>query len=52
MRLNCDPKKAYKILKWKPRFAKRKGFIKALGLTIKWYKESSDINKINISYMK
>jgi len=52
MRLNCNPKKAYKILKWKPKFAHRKGFVKALNLTIRWYEENYDINKINTSYMK
>tara|TARA_B100001063_G_scaffold247237_1_gene291579 strand:+ start:3902 stop:4894 length:993 start_codon:yes stop_codon:yes gene_type:complete len=52
MRLNCNSKKAHKILKWKPKFAHRKGFVKALNLTIKWYKENYDTNKINTSYMK
>ena len=52
MRLNCNPKKAHRILKWKPKFPHRKGFVKALNLTIKWYKENYDINKINTSYMK
>ena len=52
MRLNCDPKKAYKTLNWKPKFAKRKGFIKALKLTINWYKENYNKNNVNISYMK
>ena len=51
-RLNCNPKKAQKILKWKPKFAQKKGFVKALDLTIKWYKENYNINKINNSYMK
>ncbi|MDC0859207.1 SDR family NAD(P)-dependent oxidoreductase [Candidatus Pelagibacter sp.] len=51
-RLNCNPKKAYKILKWKPKFAKRKGFIKALELTINWYKKNYDIGKVDISYLK
>ena len=51
-RLNCNPKKAYKLLKWKPKFKKKKGLIKALDLTIKWYKENYDIEKLNKTYLK
>jgi len=51
-RLNCNSNKAYKILKWKPKFVQKKGLIKALEFTIKWYKENYDLSKVNIPYMK
>ncbi|MDC1250980.1 GDP-mannose 4,6-dehydratase [Pelagibacteraceae bacterium] len=52
LRLNCDAKKAHKILKWKPKFAHRKGFIEALKLTIKWYEKNYDFSKNSNTYMK
>ena len=41
--LKSNNLKARKLLKWKPEFIKKKGFIKALKQTIDWYSKSENI---------
>ena len=39
--------KAKKILSWKPKFTKEKGFYEGLKKTIQWFKENKNLSKYN-----
>ena len=42
-RLFSSTKKAVKILKWKPKYSKKKGFEKGLLKTISWFSDSKNL---------
>ncbi len=43
-RLICDNSKAYKILKWKPKYSGKKGLLKGLEKTINWFSDQKNLN--------
>ena len=48
-RLIADNKKAYRLLKWRPKFRGSKEFKKALSITYNWYKDPSNLKKFNVN---
>jgi len=49
-RLLGDNRKIIKHLKWKPKYAKEKGFIEGLKKTISWFKNNENLSKYKQSY--
>ena len=48
-RLIADNKKAFRLLKWRPKFRGSKEFKKALSITYNWYKNPSNLKKFNVN---